>query len=57
MKRTAIDVPNQVNNVAPLWTKAPADLSNDDYSGFYRELYPMTMETPLFQNNVQSEVL
>ena len=48
VKRTAIEVPNQVNNVAPLWTKAPADLSNDDYSGFYRELYPMTMETPLF---------
>jgi molecular chaperone HtpG len=49
VKRTAIEVPNQVNNVAPLWTKSPADLSNDDYSGFYRELYPMTMETPLFQ--------
>jgi molecular chaperone HtpG len=48
VKRTSIEVPNQVNNVAPAWTKAPADLSDDDYSGFYRELYPMTMETPLF---------
>ncbi|MBL4862211.1 MAG: molecular chaperone HtpG [Crocinitomicaceae bacterium] len=48
VKRVAIDVPNQVNNVSPAWTKAPADLSDDDYSGFYRELYPMTMEDPLF---------
>lgn len=48
VKRVSIEVPNQVNNTTPAWTKAPADLSNEDYSGFYRELYPMTMETPLF---------
>lgn len=48
VKRVAIDVPNQVNNVAPAWTKKPADLSDDEYNAFYRELYPATMEAPLF---------
>ncbi len=48
VKRVAVDVPNQVNNVAPAWTKAPADLTTDDYNTFYRELYPMSMESPLF---------
>jgi molecular chaperone HtpG len=48
VKRVSLEVPNQVNNVAPAWTKAPADLSIEDYQGFYRELYPSTMEDPLF---------
>jgi molecular chaperone HtpG len=48
VKRVAIDVPNQINNVVPAWTKAPADLTTDDYNAFYRELYPMSMESPLF---------
>ncbi len=48
VKRVAVDVPNQVNNVSPAWTKAPVDLSEDDYNSFYRELYPMSMENPLF---------
>ena len=48
VKRVAVDVPNQVNNVAPAWTKAPADLETSDYNAFYRELYPMSMESPLF---------
>lgn len=48
VKRVAIDVPNQVNNTAPAWTKAPVDLKEEDYSNFYRELYPMTFEDPLF---------
>ncbi|NVK65651.1 MAG: molecular chaperone HtpG [Flavobacteriales bacterium] len=48
VKRVAVDVPNQVNNVSPAWTKAPVDLSEDDYNSFYRELYPMSMESPLF---------
>jgi len=47
-KRVAVDVPNQVNNTRPTWTKAPVDLSTEDYNNFYRELYPMTMESPLF---------
>lgn len=48
VKRVSIDVPNQVNNVAPAWTKAPIDLKDEDYKSFYRELYPMTFEEPLF---------
>lgn len=48
VKRVAVDVPNQVNNPAPAWTKAPADLTTDDYNSFYRELYPMSFEDPLF---------
>lgn len=48
VKREAIDVPNQLNNVAPAWTKAPADLKREDYDAFYHELYPSTFESPLF---------
>ncbi|UFH52944.1 molecular chaperone HtpG [Spirosoma sp. KNUC1025] len=36
-----------VNNTTPIWTKAPADLTDEDYKTFYRELYPMS-EEPLF---------
>lgn len=48
VKRVANEVENQLNNVAPAWTKAPADLKQEDYSAFYRELYPMTFDEPLF---------
>lgn len=48
VKRVAVDVENQVNNPAPAWTKAPIDLTQEDYNQFYRELYPMTFEDPLF---------
>lgn len=48
IKRVAIDVPNQINNTTPAWTKKPSDLTEDDYKSFYRELYPMTFEEPLF---------
>ncbi len=48
VKRVAIDVPNQINNPEPAWTKAPIDLTDEDYSTFYRELYPTTFESPLF---------
>lgn len=36
-----------INNTQPLWTKAPADLKDEDYLNFYHELYPMA-EDPLF---------
>lgn len=36
-----------VNNTAPIWTKSPSDLTDEDYKNFYRELYPMS-EEPLF---------
>jgi molecular chaperone HtpG len=48
VKRVSVDVPNQVNNPSPAWTKAPVDLKDEDYRSFYRELYPMTFEDPLF---------
>jgi molecular chaperone HtpG len=48
VKRVAIEVENQVNNPEPAWTKAPVDLKQEDYDAFYRELYPMTFEAPLF---------
>ncbi len=43
-----ITVDNIINNPNPAWTKQPAELKNEDYSGFYRELYPMQFEEPLF---------
>ena len=39
--------PNIINNTKPAWTKKPADLTDEDYAAFYRELYPMS-EDPLF---------
>ena len=36
-----------INDVEPLWTKKPADLKEEDYKKFYRELFPMSDE-PLF---------
>ena len=48
IKRVSIEVPNQINNPSPAWTKAPVDLKQEDYDQFYRELYPMTFEQPLF---------
>lgn len=36
-----------VNNTSPIWTKAPSELTDEDYKTFYRELYPMS-EEPLF---------
>ena len=42
------EVDNIVNNPNPAWTKQPADLEDADYKGFYRELYPMQFEEPLF---------
>ena len=48
IKRVAVEVPNQVNNVKPAWTQAPSTLTEEDYQGFYRELYPTTFDSPLF---------
>jgi molecular chaperone HtpG len=41
------EVDNIINETNPIWTKAPADLKDEDYLKFYRELYPMS-EDPLF---------
>ena len=41
------DKDNIINNVEPLWTRKPADITEEQYKEFYRELYPMSDE-PLF---------
>lgn len=41
------DEDNQINDVAPAWTKKPVDLTEEDYNNFYHQLYPMA-EDPLF---------
>ena len=43
-----ITVDNIINNPNPAWTKQPADLDEENYKSFYRELYPMQFEEPLF---------
>lgn len=43
-----VEVDNIVNNPTPAWTKAPSELSPEDYTTFYHELYPMQFEEPLF---------
>jgi len=47
-KETEIDVENIINNPNPAWIRKPADLNDEDYKAFYRELYPMQFEEPLF---------
>ncbi|MBL7745558.1 MAG: molecular chaperone HtpG [Chitinophagaceae bacterium] len=46
-KYKTIDADNIINNTNPVWTKAPAELKDEDYLDFYRELYPFS-EEPLF---------
>ena len=41
-------VDNIVNNTLPAWTKKPQDLKEEDYNSFYRELYPMEFNDPIF---------
>jgi len=43
-----IDVDNIINNTSPAWTKKPADLEDEDYKNFYREMNPMQFEESLF---------
>ena len=46
-KEQETDEDNIINNTTPAWTKKPADLKDEDYASFYRELYPFG-EEPLF---------
>ncbi len=43
-----VTVDNIINNPNPAWTKQPKDLEDQDYKSFYKELYPMQFEDPLF---------
>ena len=45
IKETVDDI---INNPDPAWTKKPSDLKEENYKEFYRELYPMQFEEPLF---------
>ncbi|WP_439489288.1 molecular chaperone HtpG [Algoriphagus sp.] len=46
-KWKSVEVDNIINTTAPIWTKSPSDLTDEDYLKFYKELYPMS-EDPLF---------
>ncbi|MDM1396114.1 molecular chaperone HtpG [Myroides odoratimimus] len=43
-----VEVDTIINNPNPAWTKQPADLNDEDYKNFYKELYPTQFEDPLF---------
>ncbi|GGH17368.1 molecular chaperone HtpG [Sphingobacterium alkalisoli] len=47
-KYKSVEVANIINNTNPAWTKAPSELKDEDYLAFYRELYPYSMDEPLF---------
>jgi len=44
----SVEVDNIINNTQPAWTKAPSELNDEDYLAFYRELYPYSLDEPLF---------
>jgi molecular chaperone HtpG len=46
-KYKSVTVDRIINNPAPLWTKSPGELKDEDYLAFYKELYPYA-EDPLF---------
>ena len=46
-KSVELDEDKIINNTVPLWTKKPADVKDEDYKDFYKELYPLA-EEPLF---------
>ncbi|WP_205942635.1 molecular chaperone HtpG [Pedobacter psychroterrae] len=46
-KSKSVETDNIINTTNPIWTKAPADLSDEDYLAFYKQLYPFS-EDPLF---------
>ena len=48
-KEVMVEKPRIINNPDPLWKKKPSDCTEEDYKKFYRELYPMNFEEPLFQ--------
>ena len=48
VKKVEIKVPNVINKTQPLWSRQPAELKDEDYQEFYKDLYPMNFEDPLF---------
>ncbi len=47
-KTKEVQVPNIINNTNPLWKAKPSEATDEDYKKFYRELYPLSFEEPLF---------
>ena len=47
-KEKEVEKPRIINNTNPLWKQSPANLKDEDYLKFYRELYPMSFEEPMF---------
>jgi molecular chaperone HtpG len=52
VKRVETQVDNIINNTSPTWMKKPVDLTDEDYSAFYHELYPMSFDEPLFHIHI-----
>ncbi len=48
VKKIETKVPNVINKTQPLWSRQPAELKDEDYQEFYKDLYPMNFEDPLF---------
>ena len=46
-KEVEKDEDNVINNIDPIWTKAPSELKDEDYKNFYKALYPFE-EEPMF---------
>lgn len=47
-KEKEVERPRIINNTNPLWKQSPSTLKEEDYLAFYRELYPMSFEEPMF---------
>src|SRR5690606_40943709 len=43
----SVEVDNIINTTSPIWTKSPNEFTDEDYLGFYKDLYPLS-EDPLF---------
>jgi len=48
IKKVEVKEPRIINNTHPLWIKQPKDITDEEYKAFYHELYPMSMDEPLF---------
>lgn len=47
-KTKEVKRPKIINNTNPLWKKSPSETTDEEYKAFYRELYPYSLEEPLF---------
>lgn len=47
-KYKSVEVDNIINITRPAWVRQPSELKDEDYLAFYRELYPYSLDEPLF---------